>query len=457
MRNLPPLGRVSVEDMAQAREARAALQEKLLLNHDTVVCLTMNIPGPKKVSPLIEEAFFEGLRLVGDALPRDQAGNPVRPVHLTLNKTGPEAFYALSANARQIKRTLVSIEDETPLGRLFDIDVLSALDGAKLSRETLGLPARKCLLCGRPAFLCARSRAHSVEELNNEIGRIILSWKRDQVCATVSFLAVQALILEAETTPKPGLVDERNNGSHPDMTLDMFRRSADALKDYFKACAFLGFDTDDLRALYTLLQPEGLKAEQAMLAATNGVNTHKGAIFSLGILCAAAAHGEKHGNSRDPRAVCRIAGSIPKYAVARYLEKLNEESAVTFGERLYVKTGLSGIRGEVADGYPSVLKIALPALERYLSLSCSLKDAGARALIHLLAQTKDTTLVKRGGLERAGQISGLAKQMLEGDMSRGELCALDDLFIRENLTCGGCADLLACTYFLYLFSHAQDE
>ena len=457
MRNLPPLGRVSVEDMAQARESRAALQEKLLSNNHTVVCLTMNIPGPQKVSPLIEEAFFEGIRLVSDALPKDQTGKPATPVHLTLKKTGLEAFFALNADARQIKRTLVSIEDETPLGRLFDIDVLSAFDGVKLSRETLGLPARKCLLCGKPAFLCARSRAHSVADLIDEIGRIILSWKRDQVCSFIASQAVQALVLEAETTPKPGLVDERNNGSHPDMNLDMFRRSAYALKDYFKTCAFLGFDTDDLRVLYALLQPEGLKAEQAMLAATNGINTHKGAIFSLGILCAATAHGEKHGNSRDPRAVCRMAGSIPKYAVARYLEKLNEENAVTFGERLYVKAGLNGIRGEVAGGYPSVQRIALPALEHYLSLSYSLKDSGARALIRLLAQTKDTTLVKRGGLERAGQISSLAQQMVQGDLSYGELCALDDLFIRENLTCGGCADLLACTYFLYLFSHAQDE
>lgn len=440
-----PMGRVSVDDMARAREERAEKQRAMLAQGGTLVCLTMNVPGPVKVTPLIYEAFDEGVRLI-----EQTAGEP-RRTEIIEQKTGLEGYFVFDADAETLKRALCAVEDETPLGRLFDIDVLNG-GGEKLSRETFGMPARTCLLCGRPAFVCARSRAHSVDELNAEIERLIIAFKKERTVSALSSLCVDSLILEAETTPKPGLVDKRNVGSHPDMTMELLIKSARALKGYFAACAALGFDTDDPRAIFSPLQREGLRAEQTMLKATGGVNTHKGAIFSLGILCAAAAHGERRGNCPDPRSVCGVAQSIVRKAVFNYFSSLDESKAKSFGEKLYVSSRVRGIRGEAADGFPAVLDTALPALDRYAPLYPSFCGAGARALICLLGRVKDTTLIKRGGAERAEEIGRLARDMVaRGDLSDEALIRLDELFIAENLTCGGCADLLSCAYFLYNF------
>ena len=173
------MGDVSVADMAAAREARAMRQQRLLMQRGALVCLTMNIPGPHKTSPLIAVAFEEGKRLIAQTLPGAALAHELR------DKTGFEAYYQAADDPLTVKRALCTVEDTTLLGRLFDIDVLTPA-GDKVSREALGLPPRQCFLCGNPAFVCARSRAHSVQAMTAEIDRRILAFYRDRTIAHLS-------------------------------------------------------------------------------------------------------------------------------------------------------------------------------------------------------------------------------------------------------------------------------
>lgn len=434
--NAFPTGDVTVMEMMQARDERALRQQRLMPEGGALVCLTMNIPGPRKTSPMIYAAFQEGKRLIASALPQAVFAEQ------TLAKTGFEVCYLLPGDVRQAKRVLCALEDESPLGRLFDIDVLSG-DGQKMSREELGFPPRKCFLCGQPAFVCARSRAHSVADMMEEINRRIAPLYREQTLCRLSRAAVEALEREARTTPKPGLVDERNCGSHPDMNLTMLLSSAKALEGYFARCAQLGFDCRE-GELFPALQAAGVQAEEDMLSVTGGVNTHKGAIFSLGILCAASARCAADFQT-EADAVLRKAGDIARPEVERYLASIT--TAHTFGEKLYLQQGIRGIRGEAADGFPA-LRDLWPVFQKEAE-QLSLNEAGVRAIIRLLSHIQDTTLVKRGGAQGESFARAQAQRIERNGFAMEEIIALDDEMIARRLTCGGCADLLACLFFLH--------
>lgn len=446
---------VTVADMLDARDRRAERQKRFLETSPVLICLTMNIPGSIKASTEILAAFREGVRRVQSAV-------GARPI-LYEAFTGPEAYVPLNADAEAVKREMCRIEDEEPLGRLFDLDVLTG-NGEKHGRSALGFSPRSCLLCGKPAFACARSRAHSVSELSGEVSRRIDEWRRATLPERISEAAVRALIREAETTPKPGLVDRRNNGSHPDMSLEMLLRSARSLKPYFRECARAGMKLEEADAFPTL-RALGMEAEKTMLNATGGVNAHKGAIFSLGLLAASAAACLRSFEA-DAEKICARAGRMAAPHMEAHFHSLRAETAYSFGDRLFLATGLRGARGEAADGFPSVLRIALPALDaeemgnpaEVVGNSVTadgnsvMPDAeelsGAYALLRLAVEMDDTTLIRRGGLSRAEAAKREIRALLDSGLTREKVETLDDQFIRENLTLGGCADLLACAYFL---------
>lgn len=446
---------VTVADMLDARDRRAERQKHFLETSPVLICLTMNIPGPIKASTEILAAFREGVRRVQSAV-------GARPI-LYEAFTGPEAYVPLNADAEVVKREMCRIEDEEPLGRLFDLDVLTG-NGEKHGRSALGFSPRSCLLCGKPAFACARSRAHSVSELSGEVSRRIDEWRRATLPERISEAAVRALIREAETTPKPGLVDRRNNGSHPDMSLEMLLRSARSLKPYFRECARAGMKLEEADAFPTL-RALGMEAEKTMLNATGGVNAHKGAIFSLGLLAASAAACLRSFEA-DAEKICARAGRMAAPHMEAHFHSLRAETAYSFGDRLFLATGLRGARGEAADGFPSVLRIALPALDaeemgnpaEVVGSSVTadgnsvMPDAeelsGAYALLRLAVETDDTTLIRRGGRSRAEAAKKEIRAFLDSGLTREKVETLDDRFIRENLTLGGCADMLACAYFL---------
>lgn len=157
--------------MLEARERRAEMQRMLLNGHSQpVVSLTLNIPGPVKVFHHVPEAFDEGCRRVEALLARE--GISISDQLETRAKTGYEMLYSVSGNAETLKALMVTLEEQDMLGRLFDIDVLDA-NGRQMGRSDIGAQPRRCLLCAAPAHACARSRQHSVEELTDEIQRIL--------------------------------------------------------------------------------------------------------------------------------------------------------------------------------------------------------------------------------------------------------------------------------------------
>ena len=404
-----------------AREARAARQTALLREFGCpVVSFTMNIAGPVKTSPLIRRAFNTGLAELeavfdGRILSRDI-------LHAI---TGDEAILAVDLEAGELKSICTSIEERTPMGRLFDMDVLDT-HGNKLERSS----KRCCLVCGKPGRGCASRRLHAVGELQEATTKLLTSH-------FIADAAVNALIEEVRTTPKPGLVDLRNNGSHTDMDVPLFLASAEALRPYFRECAAIGGD-------FPRLQEAGIEAERTMYAVTSGVNTHKGAIYTLGILCAAVGELWNGEDAPDVSDILSRAASIAGGAARLDLE---HSQADTAGLRLYRAYGIPGIRGEMAAGLPSVKNIALPAFHAALSNGMSRNDAGALALLHLIAEVRDTNLWHRGGPEGAAYAANTARALLPYPTAQ-QLESLDDAFIARNLSPGGCADLLAVTYFL---------
>ena len=162
---------IGIEQMLAAREQRAARQADALARFDRpVVSMTVVMPGPVKNSWLSRRLLAEALQEVEAA--SDTRGWRLPSREVLWRKTGPEALYVVDVNARILKTVMVELEDDHPLGRLWDLDVIAPRQGG-LSRRDLGFPARRCLICERPAHVCGRSRAHPLEELLSTIGRIV--------------------------------------------------------------------------------------------------------------------------------------------------------------------------------------------------------------------------------------------------------------------------------------------
>lgn len=447
------LREVGLEEMMEARERRVMMQTELLRRYGLpLVCFTMNIPGPVKDSPLIRRGFQAGCRRLEEELGR--AGIPVEFRKITEEYTGCTAYYAVRADAVALKTVCTAVEDENALGRLFDMDVLTS-DGSKLARETVNGGARNCIVCGAPGRGCASRRSHTVEELQTAVRGILETHFARSDRRKLSFLAARAILDEACVTPKPGLVDRSNSGSHLDMDIFTFTASAAALAPWWTECVKIGQETRALprEETFCRLRTAGRAAEREMFAATGGVNTHKGVIFSLGAVCGAAGRlWRPEGICREPAVIlAECAAMVRKAAEADFAAIAESGRRDTVGARLYLDYGLRGIRGELVDGLPSVLEIGLPALENALSAGCSRNDAGAAALLHLIEGVADTNMIARGGMAEAAAAAGEAGDILRRtplpDMA--DIKALDDSFIRRNLSPGGCADLLAVTFFLH--------
>lgn len=437
----------TLQEILAAREQRVQTQKEILSQYKKpLVCFTMNIPGPVKVDRDVLIGFGVGERLLqaslGGRLVHKQSHTP---------KTGCEGFYVADMDAKQLKQLTLDLEEIDPIGRLFDMDVLDT-DGRKVSREELGYPRRKCLLCDQDAAVCGSRRTHSWEELRHHAGFLLYVAAREWMCEYIATWAYSALTQELSSTPKPGLVDRNNAGAHRDMTPRHFFASATALRPWFHKFAEQGFLTrdDTPAATFAAIRPLGMEAEQAMLKATGGVNTHKGAIFSLGILCAAAGRlGPEGWNTDTLLAEC---SRMTKGLVETDFAGITAESAKTAGERLFALHGITGIRGQAENGFPAVRDTGLPILKQGLQNGLSLNDAGCAALLHLLCAAEDTNLIKRGGLEKARAVQAQIRALLQETPfpSKETILELDRQFIVENLSPGGSADLLAVTYFLYL-------
>jgi triphosphoribosyl-dephospho-CoA synthase len=261
---------------------------------------------------------------------------------------------------------------------------------------------------------------------------------------------------ELMLTPKPGLVDRRNSGAHRDMNMLTFLASERVLSRWFPHFIEIGYCDAAVPAkdFLSLLRPAGMLCEKDMLEATKGVNTHKGAIFSLGLLCSAAGRLLANHIRLTRERLCAEVAEICAGLVSRELGR--KITASTAGERIFRMYGLAGARGEAACGYCTVRSVALDVYDR-LELAGFREDIVLlQTLLHLLAINEDTNLIARGGLAGLDYVRKYAGKLLKdgGVLVNGglqKMLEFDDALIARNLSPGGSADLLAVTAFLAKF------
>src|SRR6202453_2948937 len=221
-------------------------------------------------------------------------------------------------------------------------------------------------------------------------------------------LARQALIAEAELTPKPGLVDRRGAGAHSDLSLRIMQLSAKAIEPYFREMASISAGIRPTQEIREQLAAIGRNAERAMLKATGGSNSHKGAIWVLGLLLSAAAMQDD-----ENRTAAEIA------ATARAIASFEDRAAprlVSHGELVSKRFGASGARGEALQGVPHVVDIGLPALRLSRTSGATEQVARLDCLLSIIARLDDTCLLYRGGEDalRTAKESALAVEKVGG-------------------------------------------
>lgn len=166
---------ITLQQLLESRDDRAQYQRELLAGYNLpLVSFTVNMPGTVKQNRESRIIFSAGVYAI-----REKLAGHVMSVKTREKPTGYEAFFAVEMPPLQIKEKMCRLEEEHPLGRLFDIDVLQ-LDGSQIGRQQLQLPPRKCLLCDGDGAACARSRAHSIEQLLDRIRQMVQDWTAQQ-------------------------------------------------------------------------------------------------------------------------------------------------------------------------------------------------------------------------------------------------------------------------------------
>ena len=288
----------------------------------------------------------------------------------------------------------------------------------------------------------------------------------------IAHLATQALQAELDTTPKPGLVDKDNNGAHRDMDYALMQLSINTLHPYFVRLAFLGFA--DTLPSHTVIRDAGIEAEKAMLEATNGVNTHKGALFSMGLAVVAAAYEEKkaaankevRGKEREEEYLSSLQLTIKALAASF------PDTSDTHGSKAkQLSNGTTTIKGALdnaREGYEKLFAEWLPFYnERRKS-----HDAHAlhKTLLRIMCDLDDTNVIYRTNVATAEEVKQEARALLasfeeayaaedkekcasaiEEKCASAELLALKDMdrrYTERNISPGGAADMLSLTVFI---------
>ena len=283
--------------------------------------------------------------------------------------------------------------------------------------------------------------------------------KESQVFAReVESIAVRSLLYEVSATPKPGLVDRDNSGAHDDMDFFTFIDSSSVLGETFYLCTIAGIEhKENIDSLLKVIRPIGIRGEEKMFAITKDVNTHKGLVFSLGILCAVIGYLYKENSARTWSAddICEEVQYMTKELVDKELKDKKLDRPLTYGEKLFVKYGVTGIRGEVASGFKTVRIHGLPLFkELMVAEKGSLNERLIQVLIHLMAYAEDSNILGRHDLEMLKTVQNRAKRIIDvgGSFTEEGIDAIrefDKWCIKNWVSSGGSADLLAVTIMLY--------
>ena len=272
----------------------------------------------------------------------------------------------------------------------------------------------------------------------------------------IATLATKALLYEVSISPKAGLVSRLSNGSHKDMNFYTFINSSLALHNYFLNCFDYGQEKlfscpnffKDLREL-------GKVAEKEMYEATKGINTHKGTIFSMGILLAVLGVHLKENKEID----LKILSEKIKEMCKPLLNELEDADSIsTYGEKAYKEYHLTGARGLAISGYEIVLLDGINKLKNFCK-TLDFETACILLLFYYMSVLDDTNIVNRANIAILKEVQILSKELfeenkktLEKENIKNSMSKLNDIFIEKNISAGGSADLLILTIFIHLLT-----
>jgi triphosphoribosyl-dephospho-CoA synthase len=423
-------------DFVDMRDRRQRAIDRLVrqaaaTGSESVLVIGVNVPGPSKYRPGLSNLLrgtldslcsTAGLKLLFSQ--RDLLG----PFHIGYCKMPP-----LDA-----KRAALAVEAAGPAARLLDIDVYRA-DGSQVNRTELCLLPRPCLLCAEPARECILLRRHSNAQLLEQVDLLLrpfVPFPRYVLPERLMNNLRMGALRELELTPKPGLVDRHDSGSHTDLSYHEMRASADLLPLYFDD--ILGCH-QERRPLRDFVQA-GINAENRMIRKIRS-NAHRGYIFLSGLVLMAAFACEGR--------VDLLRKEISKIAGGFFTQF---KSADSQGASMRNRHGLGGIRMEAEKGLPAVFEYGWPMYREALDAGWSPEHAGFYLMAVLMQRLEDSTAVHRCGLEGLSRLredgSRLQIALEQQQPPEPMLAALNHEYCKTGLTMGGVADCMALTFAL---------
>ncbi len=269
----------------------------------------------------------------------------------------------------------------------------------------------------------------------------------------------KAILLEAICTPKPGLVDRSNSGAHKDMDISTYMISSATISHFMSVAAQVAIDhRGDLDSLLPKIRSIGLSAEEEMFITTDNVNTQKGLVFSGMLIAAASGYisMRETGDLKAARILATVQG-ITKGIVQRELIQMDKnESKITPGEFVFLDTGITGIRGEAEKGFPHA-DAAYQVITKALASGIPLERGMIMALLFLMTRVDDTNVLARHGSDTLTWVRNEANKLVLSEDAYSDswlerVVELDQEFIDQNISPGGCADLLAVALMLHFLT-----
>jgi len=440
-----------------AKDNRAALKHQLTGKGLPLLSLSLNVPGFPKSNPIVQQFFGYCLQELKYFLKAhllcldeetslescDDAGNLFLVPILSTNFSGTE-----------LKLLCELFEERHPLGRFLDVD-LNDEQGNTISSGK----SKPCFYClEQPAISCRRCQSHDIGELRSfmfsKMQVYCQSERESTIVKKISSLALKSLLKEISLTPKPGLVDRFNNGSHTDMSFMTFIESTAAISSWFEPLARLGFNFHeaDLTKALPAIREIGLRMETEMYKVTGNINTQKGIIFLMGLTLFACGKVFSQSDQFNQEQFQFLVREICKDMVRNEFGSISQKT-MSHGEEIYLKHGYSGARGEAASGFQTVFEFGLPWLE---NPELPVEEAMTRCLLSIAAKNNDTNILYRRGPGVLLVFQELCHAAAV-DFNDSTFKAVAEFCRSENISPGGSADLLAISIFIHSVQHADQN
>jgi len=446
-----------LKSILAARDERVNLKMQLSRKGWPGLSLTLNVPGFPKSNQLLKTFFaycLRDFRYKLKAYQIDIIDNEAIEMGDAAGDFFLVPFIPGVLRLQEIKHICEDFEQNHPLGRFIDADLNDQAGNTVSSGKS-----KLCFFClERPAIECRRENAHEADELRAFMFPKIAGYNQQQLETSIvkklSSLAQQAILYEVSLTPKPGLVDKLSNGSHTDMTYQTFIDSTAAISPWFGELIRegLAFRDKDLRKALPLIRNIGLRMEASMCEATCNINTQKGIIFLMGLSLFACGKLLSQSHRFNTDEFRRLIGTICQGLVKRELAD-STGSLKSHGEKIFLKYGFGGARGEAENGFETVFRHGLAQLNSVDQLN---EEALTKSFLAIASINNDTNILYRRGPQVLTTFQNLCKSALD-NYNESNYAEVIDFCKNENISPGGSADLLAVTIFVRLVIRADER